>query len=107
MKPFFEHAIGSSWLRPRFIRRNPKLNRPLRDTIELTSRDTFLVDGSVHSSAVYTAASIGGTGGVPGDWRGPVVVLRAQGCSIDPHAYLDITMDDFRCVMDHFLGFND
>ena len=107
MKPYFEHATGYSWPRPRLIRRNSRLDRPLRDAIELTSRDAFLIDGSVHNPAVYAAASFGGLGDVPGDWRGPIVVLRAKGCSIDPHAYLDISMDDFRCVMDYFCNFND
>jgi hypothetical protein len=107
MEPFFDHATGNSRPKPRLIRRNLKLDRPLRDAIELTSRDAFLLDGSVHNPAVYTAASFGGIGNVPGDWRGPIVVLRAKGCSIDPNAYLDISMDDFRFVMDYFCVFND
>jgi hypothetical protein len=107
MKPYFEHATGNSFPRPRLIRRNLKLDRPLRDAIELTSRDAFLIDGSVHNPAVYMAASFGGMESVPGDWRGPIVVLRVKGCSIDPNAYLDITMDDFRCVMDYLCNFND
>jgi hypothetical protein len=107
MKPYFEHATGTSFPRPRLIRRNSKLDRPLRDAIELTNRDAFLIDGSVQNPAVYMAASFGGIGSVPGDWRGPIVLLRAKGCSMDPDAYLDITMDDFRCVMDYFCNFND
>lgn len=107
MKPYFDHASGYTYPRQRIIRRNSRLDRPLRNAIELTSRDGFLVDGSVHNPAVYLAASFGGLGEVPGDWRGPVVVMRAKGCGVDSNPYLDITMGDFRCVMDYFCNFDD
>ncbi|KAH7556692.1 hypothetical protein BM1_06126 [Bipolaris maydis] len=107
VKPYFEHASGSSYPMPRLIRRNLRLDRSLRDAIEITSRDAFLLDGSVHNPAVYMAASFGGVGDVPVNWMGPIVVLRVKGCSIDPNEYLDITMDDFRCVMDYFCNIRD
>ena len=91
----------------RLILRNPRLDRALSDVIELTSRDAFLIDGSKPNQAVYASASAGCIGSVPGDWRGPIVVLRGQGLSIGPNTYTDVTLDDFRHLMDYFIRYRE
>lgn len=104
MRLFFGEG---AWPKPRLIRRNPKLDRSLTDTIELTSRDAFLIDDLKPNRAVYSSASLGSIGAIPGDWRGPIVVLRARGLGIDPDTYTDITMNDFRHLMDYFAHYTD
>jgi hypothetical protein len=84
------------------LEQNPKLDRSLADAIELTSRDAFLIDGSKLDQGVYSSAFLGSVGGILGDWRGPIVVLRARGLRIDPHTHTDITLNDFRHLMDYF-----
>ena len=106
MRPFFGEGSWSG-PRPRLIRRNLRLDRAFSDAIELTSRDAFLIDGSKPNQAVYASASAGSIGSVPGDWRGPIVVLRAQGLSIDPNTYTDVTLDDFRHLMDYFIRYRE
>lgn len=51
---------------------------------------------------MYASASGESVGSVPDDWRGRTVVLRARGLNIDPNHYTDITLADFRHIMDYF-----
>jgi len=60
VKPYFEHATGNSFPRLHLIRRNLKLDRTLRDVLELRSRDGFLIDESIHNLAEYTDTSCKG-----------------------------------------------
>jgi hypothetical protein len=106
VKPFFREGKWSG-PRPRLIRRHPKFGYSLSDAIELTSRDAYLIDGSKPNRAVYSSVSSASIGSIAGDWRGPIVVLLAQGISIDPDTYKDISLNDFRRIMDYFVAFTD
>lgn len=68
-------------------------------------RDTFLIDGSKSNIAMYASASGGSVGSIPHDWRGSMVVMRKRGLGIDPLCYMDITLADFRHIMDYFVGY--
>jgi hypothetical protein len=85
------------------IQYNPRLKKPLPNTIIITYRDTFLVDGSRPSKSI---ASINDT--QPGeyhDWRGPIVVYAKKGPGLDPPACKDFDMVDFRHATDYFLSY--
>jgi hypothetical protein len=82
---------------------NPRLKRFLSNTITITFRDTFLVDGSRPSKSI---ASINAT--QPGeyhDWRGPIIVYAQNEPGLDPSTCKDFDMVDFRHATDYFLSY--
>jgi len=86
----------------RLVRRNPRRDRDLINTIEVVFRDTFLIDGSKPNRSLYNAV-----GSTSHDWRGPSVVLRKKGLSRDPNFYADISLADYRHVLDYFATYGD
>jgi hypothetical protein len=102
--PEIDTIIGSDTLTKHIpIQYNPRLKRTLPNTLVITYRDTFLIDGSRPSKSV---ASITAT--QPGeyhDWRGPIVVYAKHGPGLDPPACKDLDMVDFRHIADYFLSY--
>ncbi|KAF2706629.1 hypothetical protein K504DRAFT_459028 [Pleomassaria siparia CBS 279.74] len=102
--PQIRPLLGSdSLLKHLTIQHDKRLDKQLSDTIFITYRDTFLVDGSRPSRSI---ASITAT--QPGeyhDWRGPIVAYGKKGLGIDPLACRDLDMNDFRHITDHFLSY--
>lgn len=87
------------------IQYNPRLKRKLLDTIFICHRDAFLIDGSEPNQAVAAITST-----KPGqlhDWRGPIIAYGMHGLSNDPDECRDLSMDDFRHVVDYFLTYSD
>lgn len=85
------------------IQYNSRLKRSLSNTIFISYRDTFLIDGSHSNKSI---ASITAT--QPGeyhDWRGPIVVHARLGEGLDQPACKDIDLVDFRHVADYFLSY--
>ena len=72
-------------------------------TILVSGRETFLIDGSETNQSVVQLTR----GAMCHDWRGSFVALRQQGRSTDPTFYEDMTLADFRHVVDYFLSYGD
>jgi hypothetical protein len=102
--PETDTIIGSDTFQKHVpIQYNPRLKKSLSNTIIITYRDTFLVDGSRPSKSI---ASINAT--QPGeyhDWRGPIVVYAEKGSGLNPPACKDFDIVDFRHVTDYFLSY--
>ena len=82
---------------------NGRLKKSLANTIFITYRDTFLIDGSRPNNSLASVLST-----QPGeyhDWRGPIVAYAKRGPSFDPPACKDFDMVDFRHVTDYFLSY--
>ncbi|KAI4948249.1 hypothetical protein J4E91_006244 [Alternaria rosae] len=84
------------------IQHNSRLDIPLSDTIFVTYRDTFLIDGSRPNKSVASITST--QPGTYTDWRGPIVAYAKVGRRIDPPTCRHFDMVDFRHVTDHFLS---
>jgi hypothetical protein len=85
------------------VQYNPRLERPLLNTLFVTHRDTFLVDGSRPNKSI---ASITATQpGMYHDWRGPIITYAKAGKGLDPIACKDFDMVDFRHAADYFLSY--
>jgi len=85
------------------IQYNPVLKRNLSDTIYVSYRDTFLVDGSKPNKSV--AAITATKPGQYHDWRGSMIAYGKVGLGIDPTACKDLDMNDFRHITDFFLSY--
>ena len=73
----------------------------LDHTIVPYIRDNALNDGSKPRQAVIACA-----GKTPYTWMGPVLVLSQLGDQSEPYsAYQDVTMADFRHVVDYFVWY--
>lgn len=92
-----------SFPRPATIQYNPILKRQLSDTIYVSFRDTFLVDGSNPNNSV--AAITATKPGQYHDWRGPIISYGKVGLGIDQTTCKDLDMNDFRHITDYFLSY--
>ena len=81
------------------VLRNPRRNRDLLNTLEVSFRDSFLMDGLNPNQSILKA--LGASRPTMPHWRGPVVVMRKQGSGIDPAYYGDITLDDYSNALDY------
>lgn len=80
------------------------LQRHLPDTIHISYRDTFLIDGSKPNQSVEAVLAT-----MPGrahDWRGPIVTVGKEGLDMDPNNCRDLTMNDFRYIADYLISYN-
>lgn len=89
----------------KLIQRNRRRDQLLPNTIEAVFRDTFLIDSSKPNRSLYR--SLGSSGTTSCDWRGPGIILRKRGISSDPGFYGDISLADYRHVLDYFLSYRD
>lgn len=94
----------------RLIQHNVLRDRDLDHTLEILYRDTVLVDGSRPNKSVIEVTK----GKPPHEWKGPIVALRKEGGAINPRRlineqrfYNDITLEDFRHVVDYFQNYGD
>ncbi len=85
------------------IQYNPVLKRRLLDTIYISHRDTFLIDGSKANNSIKSITA--NKDGEYHDWRGPIIAHGKVGLGIDPIACKDLDMTDFRHVADYFLSY--
>lgn len=69
-------------------------------SIELTFREAFLKDGSTINRSIMESVKTSGT--VPHKWCGPIVAMRKT-CN---EFYDDITLADFRHIIDYFVTYN-
>lgn len=98
-KPFLNNDNGRSVP----IQYNPFLARRLSNTVSVSFRDTFLVDGSQRNGSI---AAITNT--MPGyhyDWRGPIIAYGKVGPGLDSYECRDIDMIDFRHIADYFVSY--
>lgn len=94
---------GDTFPRHEPIQYNPRLEKTLPNTIFITYRDTFLIDGSRPNRSV---ASIHAT--QPGEyhsWSGPIIAYAKEGTSFDPPVCRDFDTIDFRHLADFFLSY--
>jgi MYND finger len=90
------------------IQKNPRLDRRLLcDTIEVIYREDHMLDNTRRPNKSIDRI-LGPTLYRPQEWRGPVVVLRKRGMDISPKIHDDITLVDYRHVLDFFAvhGYN-
>lgn len=69
-------------------------------SIQLAFRDAFLADGSTINRSLMESVKTSGT--VHYEWRGPIVAMRQTWRD----SYEDITLADFRHVIDHVVTYN-
>lgn len=89
----------------KLIQRNRRRDQFLPNTIEAVFRDTFLMDGSKPNRSLYR--SLGSSGTTSCAWRGPGIILRKRGIGSDPGFYGDISLADYRHILDYFLSYRD
>ncbi|KAI1261317.1 hypothetical protein F5Y18DRAFT_209159 [Xylariaceae sp. FL1019] len=85
------------------IQYNRVLSRHLPDTVCISYRDTFLVDGSATNMSVAAITTM-----LPGNhyhWRGPIIAYGKAGSEFDPVYCRDIDMHDFRHIADYFVSY--
>jgi hypothetical protein len=68
--------------------------------IELVIRETFLIDGSKLNRSIMESVKTSGT--VHHRWSGPIVAMR----QLPTEFYEDITLADFRHIIDYFVTYN-
>lgn len=73
----------------------------MENTFEIVHRDAFLNDWSLLNQSIVRAT----TGAAAHLWKGPILALRKKGISYDPNNYENITLEDFRDVIDYFLAY--
>ena len=86
----------------RLLGRNDVQSQDLANSIEVVMRDGFLVDGSQSNRSIKEATR----GWSPYEWKGPVVVFLMQGTWVDRY-YGDLSMNDFRDVVDFFTTYGE
>lgn len=92
-----------AFLRDISIQYNPVLRRNLSDTIYVSYRDTFLIDGSKPNKSIVAI-----TATKPGQyyaWRGPIMAYGMKGVGSEQIDCRDLDMNDFRHVTDYFLSY--
>lgn len=89
----------------RLVKWNVLRGKNLAHSVEVIFRDRFLKDGSKPNRSI--AGAIGSAGPAPHSWRGPAVVLRKHGLDTDPRFYGDISLADYRDVLDYFIKYAD
>lgn len=102
----FEPFFGPDTLTGRLlIQYNPVLKRKLSDTICITHRETFLVDGSKANRSIASITAL-----EPErwhhDWRGTIIAYGMIGLDYNETTYRDLSMNDFRHITDFFLSHN-
>ncbi|KAI1802215.1 hypothetical protein F4811DRAFT_573204 [Daldinia bambusicola] len=86
------------------IQTNKILGRDIPNTIRLSHRDTFLIDGSLLNKSIATI-----TATKPWrchNWRGPILAYGTEGLGIDQVACRDLDLNDFRHVADYLVTYN-
>lgn len=83
------------------FQRNVPRKRDLDHTIELSFRDHFLSDGSLENQAVVEVTK----GKAVHDWRGPLLFMRKKEVGFDPMSYEDVTLQDFRDIIDYLISY--
>lgn len=86
------------------IQYNNVLKRHLPNTLCISFRDTFLIDGSQANRSIFSIMSIR-PGQQHHDWRGPIIAYSRQGQSLDPPACRDLHVTDLRHIADYFLSY--
>jgi hypothetical protein len=74
----------------------------LRDTVEVIYRKSFLIDGSTSNVCVQQITEIQKMH----DWRGPIVVMRQPGTTMNHSVYEDIQAGDLRVAVDYLLSYD-
>ncbi|KAI9787400.1 MAG: hypothetical protein M1816_007533 [Peltula sp. TS41687] len=94
----------------RHIQHNFLRGRDLECTLEITCRANPSGDGSRLNMSVFEVTE----GELPHPWRGPIVAFRKEGGGTkpgflldEPRFYSDITLQDFRHVVDYFRSYGD
>ncbi|QDS73296.1 hypothetical protein FKW77_005806 [Venturia effusa] len=83
---------------PMLIQIDQRTKKVLDDFIQIRHRDTFLKDGSGLNTSIFKLA--------PNTyWRGPVVAVAQVGQELDPFQHRDVTLTDFRHVVDYLGGY--
>lgn len=83
------------------IQRNVLRNFSLKDTTRVYFRDAYLEDGSSSNQTLLAITK----NQHRYDWRGPMVVLRSRGVTLDIEGCKDVTPADLRCAADYFTAY--
>lgn len=92
-----------------YFPRNPlKPEKTFSDTLCITYRDNFGNDGSVSNKVIQTFDAFRQPGLRVFDWRGPILVSKIEGTSLDDISrpeYVDIDIGDFENIIDFFMWY--
>ncbi|KAH6667820.1 hypothetical protein B0J14DRAFT_172959 [Halenospora varia] len=107
--PDTQHLLEIENLDPKYesareflkIKRNALRGFNLSYTVEVIGQETALIDGSTPNVCVLHTTK----GQTTHVWRGPIVVMRQPGTTIDPLFYEDIRASDFRVAIGYFLSY--
>lgn len=84
------------------IQKSPRLDRrTLLNTIEIIYREDHMLDATKRPNKSIDRV-LGNNIFRPQEWRGPVIVLRQRGLDLEPKIYEDVTLVEYRHVIDHF-----
>jgi MYND finger len=83
--------------------KNTRRGISLDHTIKIYIRDNFLADGSKPNKSILECTR----GAVSHNWSGPCIAMRQPNTNVDPLVYVDITLADFRTVVDYFSAYAD
>ncbi|MCJ1387824.1 hypothetical protein MMC18_000667 [Xylographa bjoerkii] len=81
---------------------NDSRKRRLRHALTLICRDEFTKDGSVPNKSIINATDRKMKYG----WRGPILVVAQSISRASDPPYEDVTLHDFRDIIDYFLTYN-
>ncbi|KAG7007792.1 hypothetical protein G7Y79_00008g024300 [Physcia stellaris] len=85
----------------RIIHRNELRDFSMNDTVWVYFRDSALTDGSSSSQSLIEITKDQHRH----EWRGPIVVIRSEGITLDPLGCKDVTLADLRCAADYFIAY--
>jgi hypothetical protein len=84
------------------IQKTPRLDRrALMDTVEVLYREDVMLDATKRPNKSIDH-TLGPSLFRPQVWRGPVVVMRKRGLDLEPKVYEDVSLVEYRHVLDFF-----
>jgi hypothetical protein len=94
-------SLARNFARER-IQKTPRLDRrTLMDTIEVLYREDVMLDAATRPNKSIDRC-LGPRLYRPQAWRGPVVVMRKRGLDLEPKVYEDVSLVEYRHVLDFF-----
>lgn len=84
------------------ITRNVRREYKLSHTVQIISRETFLIDGSSRNVCVGRLTKWR----LKHEWNGPILVMRLPSTDSDPPFYEDVKASDLCIAIDQFFSYN-
>jgi hypothetical protein len=99
-KPNTDEFLGKYDTDHRYVGRNPKNDKNLNNTLVITFREEFGIDGiSKTNKAVEKLTK----NCCPFEWKGPILITKFRGIDLrSDFNYLDVEMNDIEDIIDYF-----